>query len=69
MFSVTSCLIAGYFSANSERQVVGSIDADFLQANTRLKALEEIYKIYILLHRSDLKISAYNRQHFFAIEY
>ena len=30
----------------------------FLQENTRWKALDEIYKIYILLHRSDLKISA-----------
>ena len=37
----------------------------FLQVNTRWKALDEIYKIYILLHRSDLKISAKNRQHFF----
>ena len=42
----------------------------FLQVNARWKALDEIYKIYIyasyiLLHRSDLKISAKNRQHFF----
>ena len=29
-----------------------------LQVNTRLKALDEIYKIYILLHQSDLKILA-----------
>ena len=29
----------------------------FLQVNTRLKALDEIYKIYTLLHRSDLDIS------------
>ena len=36
-----------------------------LQVNTRWKALDEIYNIYILLHRSDLKISAKNRQHFF----
>ena len=35
---------------------------------TRWKALDEIYKICILLHRSDLKISARNRQHFFANE-
>ena len=35
----------------------------FLQVNTRWKALDEIYKIYILLHRSDLKVSAKNRQH------
>ena len=40
----------------------------FLQVNTRWKVLDEIYKIYILLHRSDLKISAKNRQHFFANE-
>ena len=29
-----------------------------LQVNIRWKALDEIYKMYILLHRSDLKISA-----------
>ena len=29
-----------------------------LQANIRWKALDEIYKIYMLLHRSDLNISA-----------
>ena len=28
-----------------------------LQENIRWKALDEIYKMYILLHRSDLKIS------------
>ena len=39
-----------------------------LQVNTRWKALDEIYKIYMLLRRSDLKISAKNRQHFFANE-
>ena len=30
----------------------------FLQVNFRWKALDEIYKIYMLLHRSDLNISA-----------
>ena len=30
----------------------------FLQANTRLKALDEIYKIYTLLHRSEFENSA-----------
>ena len=39
-----------------------------LQENIRWKALDEIYNIYMLLHRSDLKISAKNRQHFFANE-
>jgi len=29
-----------------------------LQVNIRWKALDEIYKIYMLLHRSDLNISA-----------
>ena len=29
-----------------------------LQENIRWKALDEIYKIYMRLHRSDLKISA-----------
>ena len=28
-----------------------------LQENIRWKALDEIYKIYVLLHRSDLNIS------------
>ena len=41
-----------------------------LQVNIRWKALEEIYKIYMLLHRSDLNISEIFRQtlsHFLAI--
>ena len=38
-----------------------------LQENMRWKALDEIYKIYMLLHRSDLKnISENFRQAFFA---
>ena len=36
----------------------------FLQQNIRLKALDEIYKIYTLLHRSAFKISAEFRQTF-----
>ena len=35
-----------------------------LQENIRWKALEEIYKIYTLLHRSDLNISEHFRQTF-----
>ena len=41
-----------------------------LQVNIRWKALDEIYKIYMLLHRSDLNISENVRQtfsHFSAI--
>jgi len=37
-----------------------------LQENIRWKALDEIYKIYMLLHRSDLNISENFRQFFFA---
>ena len=37
-----------------------------LQVYIRWKALDEIYKIYILLHRSDLNISENFRQTFFA---
>ena len=37
-----------------------------LQENIRWKALDEIYKIYMLLHRSDLNISEKFRQNFFA---
>ena len=40
-----------------------------LQENMRWKALDEIYKIYMLLHRSDLNISEKFRQtvsHFLA---
>ena len=37
-----------------------------LQENIRWKALDEIYKIYMLLHRPDLNISKKNR-HFFRI--
>ena len=35
-----------------------------LQVNIRWKALDEIYKIYMLLHRSDLNISEMFRQRF-----
>jgi len=35
-----------------------------LQVNIRWKALDEIYKIYMLLHRSDLNISENFRQTF-----
>ena len=35
-----------------------------LQVNIRWKALDEIYKIYMLLHRSDLNISENFRQFF-----
>ena len=38
-----------------------------LQVNIRWKALDEIYKIYMLLHRSDLNISEIFRQFFFRI--
>ena len=38
--------------------------SQFLQVNTRLKALGEIYKIYIPLHLSDLKNSANFRRKF-----
>ena len=31
--------------------------SQILQENIRWKALDEIYKIYMLLHRSDLNIS------------
>ena len=35
-----------------------------LQENIRWKALDEIYKIYMLLHRSDLNVSESFRQFF-----
>ena len=37
-----------------------------LQVNIRWKALDEIYKIYMLLHRSDLNISEIVRQKIFS---
>ena len=37
-----------------------------LEVNIRWKALDEIYKIYMLLHRSDLHISA-NVRRFFGV--
>ena len=52
-------------SANLGRLVFGCVEASkqgravpFLQVNTRWKALDETYKIYMLLHRSDLNILA-----------
>ena len=41
----------------------------FLQVNTRWKALAEIYTMHSFAPFLKLKISAKNRQHFFAIEY
>ena len=38
--------------------------SQILQVNIRWKALDEIYKIYMLLHRSDLNISANFRHEF-----
>ena len=38
----------------------------FLQVNIRWKALDEIYKVYMLLHRSDFNFSENVRQFFFA---
>ena len=38
---------------------------EILQETMRWKALDEIYKIYMLLHRSDLNILAKFRQTFF----
>ena len=35
-----------------------------LQENIRWKAIDKIYKVYMLLHRSDLNISAKFRQTF-----
>ena len=46
-----------------------AVSTPILRENTGWKALDEIYKIYKLLNRSDLKISAKNRQYFFANEY
>ena len=40
-----------------------------LQENIRWKALDEIYKIYMLLHRSDLNISEKFRQTFFFVKF
>ena len=39
-----------------------------LQENIRWKALDEIYKIYMLLHRSDLNISAKMRRIFWRFQ-
>ena len=57
------------FPPNFEGLVLGCIDADFLQVNTRWKALAEIYTMHSFAPFFNLKISAKNRQHFFAIEY
>ena len=42
--------------------------SQIFQENIRWKALEEIYKIYMLLHRSDLNISEIFRQFFFEFQ-
>ena len=45
-------LTVGYFLANFERLVLGYIKAEFCKQilNTRVKALDDIYKIHTLLH-------------------
>ena len=71
-----------YSPPNFEGLVLGCIDASkqaskverslslrrFLQVNTRWKALAEIYKMHSFAPFFNLKISAKNRQHFFANE-
>ena len=51
---------------NFERLVLGCIETNFFKqiVNTRWKGLDEIYKIYMLLHRSDLNIPENFRQTF-----
>ena len=73
MLCLTVILTFGHFLANFERLVLGCIEAE---VNTRVKALDEIYKIYTyaslgeknkiytLLHRSAFKKSAKFRQTF-----
>ena len=56
------------FSQNFEGLVLGCIDADFLQVNTRWKALAEIYTMHSFAPFSHLNFFVKNRQNFFAIE-
>ena len=58
----------GFFSQMSKLYRARSLlyRRQILQVNIRWKALDEIYKIYMLLHRSDLNISEIFR-HFFRI--
>ena len=51
-----------------EELVLGCIDADFLQVNTRWKALAEIYTMHSFAPFSNLKFFVKNRQNVFAIE-
>ena len=46
------------------RGSLSAVSTPILQVTTRWKALDEIYKIYMLLHRSDLNISVKNRRKF-----
>ena len=57
-----------YFPPNFEELVLGCIDADFLQVNTRWKALAEIYTMHSFAPFSNLNFFVKNRQNFFAIE-
>ena len=50
--------------ADFERPLLGCIEADFCK-QIRLKALDEIYKIYRLSYRTDLEISAKKSSEFF----
>ena len=42
------------------RGSISAVSKPISQENTRVEALDEIYKIYKLLHRSDLNISVNN---------
>ena len=44
--------------------VTEKMESQILQENIRWKALDEIYNIYMFLHRSDLNISENFRQTF-----
>ena len=65
MFVLTFCLTVtvGELLATFKKPVLGCIDAEFCKY-TRLKALDEIYKMYALLHRSAFENSAKFRQTF-----
>ena len=58
MFSLIVFLTLSEFLVDFERPVLGGIGAKFCKyavLNTRLKALDELYKIDTPLHRSDFK--------------
>ena len=68
--STSKQILRGSFSAVSKPTLAMNYmcESRFLQWTTRVKALDDMYKIYRLLHRSDLKVPEKKSAKFFKMD-